>query len=51
MVGWILLALVIVAIVWVVGLYIRDMAAADRQAYDDYLKMLSQNAGTQSAPA
>ena len=36
---------------WVVGLYIRDMAAADRQAYDEYLKMLSQNAETQSAPA
>ena len=36
---------------WVVGLYIRDMGASDRQAYDDYLKILAQNAGTQSAPA
>jgi len=26
---------------WIVGVYIRDMAAADRQAYDDYLNSLS----------
>jgi len=35
---------------WVVGVYIRDMAAADRQAYDEYLKLLGQTAGSQSAP-
>jgi hypothetical protein len=26
---------------WMVGVYIRDMPAADRHAYDDYLKTLS----------
>lgn len=36
---------------WIVGVYIRDMAAADRQAYDEYLKMLSHGAESQSAPA
>jgi hypothetical protein len=36
---------------WVVGLYIRDMGAADRHAYDEYLKMLSQNSGSATAPA
>ena len=36
---------------WVVGLYIRDMGARDRQAYDEYLKMLSQNAGSVTVPA
>ena len=36
---------------WVVGLYIRDMGAADRQAYDEYLKMLTRNAESVSAPA
>ena len=36
---------------WVVGVYIRDMAAADRQAYDEYLKLLSKGADTQTAPA
>ena len=35
---------------WVVGVYIRDMSAADRQAYDDYLKMLSRSAESKSAP-
>jgi hypothetical protein len=28
---------------WVVGLYIRDMPASDRQIYDDYLGELSQS--------
>jgi hypothetical protein len=36
---------------WVVGLYIRDMGAADRHAYDEYLKLLSQNSGSATAPA
>ena len=36
---------------WVVGLYIRDMGAADRRAYDEYLKILSQNSGSAIAPA
>jgi hypothetical protein len=36
---------------WVVGVYIRDMPAADRQAYDDYLKLLAQGAESQSVPA
>jgi hypothetical protein len=35
---------------WVVGLYIRDMGAADRKAYDEYLKMLSQNSGSATVP-
>ncbi|HXF38737.1 MAG TPA: hypothetical protein VN687_03395, partial [Blastocatellia bacterium] len=35
---------------WVVGVYIRDMPATDRQAYDDYLNSLTSGAG-QSAPA
>jgi len=35
---------------WVVGVYIRDMAAADRQAYDEYLTLLGRNAGSQTAP-
>ena len=35
---------------WIVGVYIRDMAAADRQSYDDYLNALAGGAG-QSAPA
>jgi hypothetical protein len=35
---------------WVVGLYIRDMPAADRKVYDDYLKMLSQAGESQPAP-
>jgi hypothetical protein len=34
-----------------VGVYIRDMAAADRQAYDEYLNSLSPNVESQSAPA
>ncbi|MFY9557902.1 MAG: hypothetical protein WAV47_24610 [Blastocatellia bacterium] len=38
---------------WVVGVYIRDMAASDRQAYDEYLKLLTRgaDADSQSAPA
>ena len=36
---------------WVVGFYIRDMSAADRQAYDDYLKQLSSGQISESAPA
>jgi len=35
---------------WVVGVYIRDMPATDRQAYDDYLSSLTSSAG-RSAPA
>jgi len=35
---------------WVVGVYIRDMAAADRQAYDEYLKLLGRTAESQHAP-
>ncbi len=38
-------------VIWIVGVYIRDMAAADRQAYDEYLKSLSPNVESQSAPA
>ena len=37
-------------LVWVVGVYIRDMSAADRTVYEDYLKTLSSGA-TESAPA
>lgn len=36
---------------WVVGLYIRDMSAADRQMYDDYLKSLANAPQSESAPA
>jgi hypothetical protein len=36
---------------WVVGLYIRDMPAADRQAYDEYLKKLTSSSASGSAPA
>ena len=36
---------------WVVGLYIRDMSAADRQAYDEYLKQLSTGRISERAPA
>jgi hypothetical protein len=36
---------------WVVGLYIRDMPAADRQAYDEYLKKLADGSASESAPA
>lgn len=36
---------------WVVGVYIRDMPAADRQAYDDYLNLLARGADIQSVPA
>lgn len=38
-------------IFWVVGLYIRDMPAADRQAYDEYLKGLASAQMSESAPA
>jgi hypothetical protein len=38
-------------LVWVVGVYIRDMAAADRQAYDEYLKLHGRSAESQTAPA
>jgi hypothetical protein len=36
---------------WVVGLYIRDMPAAGRQVYDEYLKWLAGNGASESAPA
>ncbi|HKS41590.1 MAG TPA: hypothetical protein VJX74_13340, partial [Blastocatellia bacterium] len=36
---------------WVVGLYIRDMSAADRTAYDQYLMQLSSGQISESAPA
>jgi hypothetical protein len=36
---------------WVVGLYIRDMSAADRIAYDEYLMQLSSGQVSESAPA
>ena len=35
---------------WVVGLYIREMRAADRHAYDDYLRRLAEQA-SEHAPA
>jgi hypothetical protein len=38
-------------VIWIVGVYVRDMAAADRQAYDEYLDMLSGDESSQSAPA
>jgi hypothetical protein len=34
---------------WMVGVYIRDMPAADRKIYDEYLKELSSRAGSESA--
>lgn len=34
---------------WMVGVYIRDMPAADRKIYDEYLKELSSRAGIESA--
>lgn len=36
---------------WVVGLYIRDMSASDRAAYDEYLMQLSSGQIRESAPA
>ena len=36
---------------WVVGVYIRDMSAADRKNYDEYLKMLSQTPEDKTLPA
>ncbi len=30
---------------WTVGVYIRDLSAADRKAYDDYLKTLTGSSG------
>jgi hypothetical protein len=38
-------------LIWVIGVYIRDMSAADRQAYDDYLKSLAAKSASESAPA
>jgi hypothetical protein len=35
---------------WAVGIYIRDMPAADRRAYDSYLNELSRSAGRASVP-
>jgi hypothetical protein len=36
---------------WVVGVYIRDMSAEDRQAYDQYLEELAAGEETMRAPA
>ncbi|MCI0490573.1 MAG: hypothetical protein L0229_28605 [Blastocatellia bacterium] len=36
---------------WTVGVYIRDMSAADRQTYDEYLKELSGEEESASAAA
>ncbi|HXG94549.1 MAG TPA: hypothetical protein VNN73_19565 [Blastocatellia bacterium] len=36
---------------WVVGVYIRDMSATDRKAYDEYLRRLQSGTATESAPA
>ena len=36
---------------WTVGVYIRDMSAADRRVYDEYLKELSSMAESASAAA
>ena len=36
---------------WVVGLYIRDMPAASREVYDEYLTWLAGNGASESAPA
>ena len=38
-------------LVWVVGVYIRDMPAADRRAYDEYLEELTSSRATEGAPA
>lgn len=38
-------------IFWVVGLYIREMPAADRRIYDDYLKQLASAPSGERAPA
>jgi hypothetical protein len=38
-------------LVWVVGVYIRDMPAADRKAYDQYLDELASGRATEVAPA
>jgi hypothetical protein len=37
-------------IFWVVGLYIREMPAADRRIYDEYLKTLAQSESETPAP-
>jgi hypothetical protein len=38
-------------LVWMVGVYIRDMPAADRKAYDEYLNELSSGKVSEGAPA
>jgi hypothetical protein len=38
-------------IFWVVGLYIREMPAADRRIYDEYLKQLANAPSGERAPA
>ncbi|HSO73290.1 MAG TPA: hypothetical protein VLU47_00505 [Blastocatellia bacterium] len=38
-------------LVWVVGVYIRDMPAADRKAYDEYLAELTSGRATEGVPA
>lgn len=38
-------------IFWVVGLYIREMPAADRRRYDQYLKQLANSPAGERAPA
>ena len=37
-------------LVWVVGVYIRDMPAADRKAYDEYLAELMRCHASEGAP-
>ena len=36
---------------WIVGLYIREMPAADRHIYDEYLKQLADEKAGEQAPA
>ena len=36
---------------WIVGVYIRDMSATNRKAYDDYLTMLQSGSAMGSAPS
>lgn len=36
---------------WVIGVYIRDMSAADRREYDNYLRSLASEGASEGAPA
>jgi hypothetical protein len=38
-------------LVWIVGVYIRDMPAADRKVYDEYLEELMSGRASEGAPA